>query len=373
MGHWDKNMKLTDFLTAMKTQEASDLYLTIDSPPALRICGELTLFNDTRIQSADMKEMAYSILSPEQIQQFEKTSEMNLAVSEESIGRFRVNIFVQKGSIAMVIRNIQTVPPDVEKLGLPPKLKELMFEKRGLILFVGSTGSGKSTSLAALINYRNEQQSGHIICIEDPIEFLHTHKKSIISQREVGIDTASYEEALKNTLRQAPDIILIGEIRTRETMEQAINFAETGHLCLSTLHANNANQALDRILSFFPEDKKNQLLLDLSFNLRAIIAQRLIPTIEGKRAAAIEVMLGTPLILDYIRRGEISALKEVIEKSENLGMQSFDLALEQLYRQGKISLEEALKNADSSNNLRLKISNTETAPAPSIGINLLEK
>ena len=370
-------MTLTDLFKAMKAEEASDLYLTTGSPPALRVYGNIKPLNDVPLHTAEIKEMAYSLMSAEQIKQFEQTSEMNLAVSEESAGRFRINIFMQKGSIAMVVRNIHTILPDVESLGLPPIVKELITEKRGLILFVGATGAGKSTSLAALINYRNEHQSGHIICIEDPIEFLHPHKKSIISQREVGIDTHSYEEALKNALRQAPDIILIGEIRARETMDQAIIFAETGHLCLSTLHANNANQALERILNFFPEDKRPQLLLDLSFNLKAIIAQRLIPTLEGKRVAAVEVMLGTPLILDYIRRGEINALKELMEKSENLGMQSFDMALEKLYRQGQISLEEALKNADSSNNLRLKIATaTPTLPTESTketGLNLLDK
>jgi twitching motility protein PilU len=372
----ESNMKLTDFFKSMKTEEASDLYLTTDSPPALRIYGTVKFLSETPLHVADIKEMAYSVMSADQIQQFEHSSEMNLAVSEEGTGRFRINIFMQKGSIALVVRNIHTVLPDIDALGLPPIVKELISEKRGLILFVGATGAGKSTSLAALINYRNEAQSGHIICIEDPIEFLHPHKKSLISQREVGIDTVSYAEALKNALRQAPDIILIGEIRARETMEQAIIFSETGHLCLSTLHANNANQALDRILNFFPEDKRPQLLLDLSFNLKAIIAQRLIPTLDGKRVAALEVMIGTPLILDYIRRGEISALKDLMEKSENLGMQSFDMALEKLYRQGKISLEEALNNADSRNNLRLKIETmgpiTECPPKES-GLNLLDK
>lgn len=383
-------MRLNDFFKAMKAEEASDLYLTADSPPAMRLYGTLKFLNDIPLQASEVKEMAYSVMSPEQIKEFEKTSEMNLARSEDGIGRFRINIFVQKCVIAMVIRNIHTVLPDLETLGLPPIIKSLISEKRGLILFVGATGSGKSTSLAALINYRNEHESGHIICIEDPIEFLHTHKKSIISQREVGIDTESYEIALKNTLRQAPDIILIGEIRSRETMEQAITFSETGHLCLSTLHANNANQALDRIINFFPEDKRAQLLLDLSFNLKAIVSQRLIPTVEGKRIAAVEIMLGTPLTLDYIRRGEISALKELMEKSGHLGMQSFDMALEKLYREGRISLEEALNNADSRNNLQLKINLTVGAPqapippnsaleaqktvppAPKNGLNLLD-
>jgi twitching motility protein PilU len=294
-------------------------------------------------------------MDAEQRQHFEMKPEMNLALSLKGIGRFRVNIFIQRSEVGMVIRRIHTEIPSLETLNLPPILKEIITEKRGLVLFVGATGSGKSTSMAALINHRNEQQAGHIITIEDPIEFVHSHKKSIVNQREVGVDTDSYEDALKNTLRQAPDLILIGEIRSRETMEHAIAFSETGHLCVSTLHANSANQALDRIINFFPEERKNQLLLDLSFNLKAIISQRLIPTKDGKRTIAIEILLGTPLILSLINRGEISQLKEVMEKSKNLGMQTFDQALEALYFEGKISLEEAIRNADSKNNLRLKI------------------
>jgi twitching motility protein PilU len=266
-----------------------------------------------------------------------------------------VNIFRQRNSISLVIRNIKMDIPAWEDLGLPPVLTEVIMAKRGLVLFVGATGSGKSTSLASLIDHRNTHSAGHIITIEDPIEFVHSHKKSIVNQREVGLDTDCYEDALKNTLRQAPDVILIGEIRARDTMEHAIAFAETGHLAISTLHANNANQALDRIINFFPEDRRNQLLLDLSLNLRAFVSQRLVKTVDGKRTAAVEILLGTPLVQDMIRRGDVHEIKEVMEKSENLGMQTFDSALYRLYQAGRIDLEEALRNADSPNNLRLKI------------------
>jgi len=290
-----------------------------------------------------------------QIAEFEKTLEMNLAISEPSVGRFRVNIFKQRGEISMVIRNIKTDIPSVETLGLPPVLTQVIMEKRGLILFVGGTGSGKSTSLAALIDYRNTHSGGHIITIEDPIEFVHRHKRSVINQREVGVDTLSYADALKNTLRQAPDVILIGEIRDRETMEHALAFAETGHLAISTLHANSANQALDRIINFFPEERRPQLLADLSGNLRAFVSQRLIPTVDGKRVAAIEVLLNSPMVEALIKRGEVSGLKEIMEKSTGLGMKTFDQALFELHQAGKISMDEAIKNADSANNLRLRI------------------
>jgi len=280
---------------------------------------------------------------------------MNLAYSISNVGRFRVNIFKQRNEISIVARNIVTEIPSADSLGLPPILKDIVMSKRGLVLFVGATGSGKSTSLAAIIDHRNSNSGGHIITIEDPVEFVHKHKKSIINQREVGMDTRSFQAALKNTLRQAPDVILIGEIRDRETMEHAIAFAETGHLCISTLHANNSNQALDRIINFFPEERRNQLLMDLSLNLRAFVSQRLVPTVDGKRCAAIEILLGTPLVSELILRGEIEGIKEVMQKSENLGMQTFDAALFKLYEAGRISLEEALKNADSANNLRLRI------------------
>ncbi|MCS5707508.1 PilT/PilU family type 4a pilus ATPase [Candidatus Berkiella cookevillensis] len=348
-------MDLKALLIQMQQMEGSDLYLTTGAPPSVKAHGKLHPISNTVFEVGEVKKMAYQVMDAEQRQHFEMKPEMNLALSLKGIGRFRVNIFVQRSEVGMVIRRIHTEIPSLETLHLPPILKEIITEKRGLVLFVGATGSGKSTSMAALINHRNEQQAGHIITIEDPIEFVHTHKKSIINQREVGVDTDSYEDALKNTLRQAPDLILIGEIRSRETMEHAIAFSETGHLCISTLHANSANQALDRIINFFPEERKNQLLLDLSFNLKAIISQRLIPTKDGKRTIAVEILLGTPLILSLINRGEISQLKEVMEKSKNLGMQTFDQALEALYFEGKISLEEAIRNADSKNNLRLKI------------------
>lgn len=348
-------MDLKSLLIQMQQMEGSDLYLTAGAPPSVKAHGKLRPISQTAFESGEVKKIAYQVMDAEQRQLFEKKPEMNLALSLKDIGRFRVNIFLQRSEVGMVIRRIHTEIPSLESLGLPPVLKEIITEKRGLVLFVGATGSGKSTSMAALINHRNEQQEGHIITIEDPIEFIHAHKKSIINQREVGVDTDSYEDALKNTLRQAPDLILIGEIRSRETMDHAIAFAETGHLCVSTLHANSANQALDRIINFFPEERKNQLLLDLSFNLKAIISQRLIPMKDGKRTIAVEILLGTPLVLSLINRGEISQLKEVMEKSKNLGMQTFDQALEALYFDGKISLEEAIRNADSKNNLRLKI------------------
>jgi twitching motility protein PilU len=299
------------------------------------------------------------MMDAEQRASFEQVPEMNLAISEQGIGRFRVNIFKQRNCYALVIRNIKVDIPNAESLGLPQILKDKIMEKRGLILFVGGTGSGKSTSLAALIDHRNSNASGHIITIEDPIEFIHPHKKSLVNQREVGVDTLSYEDALKNTLRQAPDVILIGEIRSQETMEHALAFAETGHLCLSTLHANNANQALDRIINFFPEERRGQLLMDLSLNLQAFVSQRLVPTIEGKRVAAIEILLGTKLVSDLIHKGDIHGIKEAMEKSENLGMQTFDMHLLRLYKSGVISLDEALRNSDSPNNLKLKINLSE--------------
>jgi twitching motility protein PilU len=340
-------------------KDASDIYLTTGAPPSAKFDGVLRPIEKASMPAGKVKEIAYGIMDDEQIAEFERKPEMNLALSEPGIGRFRVNIFKQRNQVAMVIRNIKTDIPQMEALGLPATLSKIIMSKRGLVLFVGATGSGKSTSLASLIDYRNTNSTGHIITIEDPIEFVHQHKKSIVNQREVGMDTDSYEDALKNTLRQAPDVILIGEIRDRETMEHAMAFAETGHLAISTLHANNANQAMDRIINFFPEERRNQLLLDLSLNLRAFISQRLIPTVEGKRCAAIEILLGTPLVCDMIKRGDISELKEIMEKSRNLGMQTFDQALFDLHKEGKISEEEAIRNADSANNLRLKISLSE--------------
>jgi twitching motility protein PilU len=348
-------MEFKDYLKILAHHDGSDLYLTVDAPPAGKFEGVLKPLENVKLTPARIKEIAYSLMDEDQQKAFEHVPEMNLAISEPGVGRFRVNIFKQRNSFALVIRNIKIDIPNADKLGLPPILRKSIMEKRGLILFIGGTGSGKSTSLAALIDYRNTNAAGHIITIEDPIEYLHSHKKSLINQREVGVDTLSYEDALKNTLRQAPDVILIGEIRSRETMEHALAFAETGHLCLSTLHANNSNQALDRIINFFPEDRHSQLLLDLSLNLKAFVSQRLVPTVDGKRTAAIEILLGTQLVRDLIQKGDIHGIKEVMEKSENVGMQTFDSHLLRLYKEGTISLEDALQNSDSPNNLKLKI------------------
>jgi len=352
-------MGFRDLLRILVEKEGSDLFLTTDAPPSIKAFGKLLPLGSQKPPGPAIRKIAWQVMDDEQIAAFEKNPEMNLAIAEAGVGRFRVNIFRQRGEVSMVVRHIKTELPHWRDLGLPAILPELVMKKRGLILFVGGTGSGKSTSLAALMDYRNENSDGHIITVEDPVEFIHPHKNCIVNQREVGMDTASYEEALKNTLRQAPDVILIGEIRTQQTMEHALAFAETGHLCLSTLHANNANQALDRIINFFPEDRHKQLFLDLSLNLRGMVSQRLIPTPDGKRAAAIEILIGTPRVADLIKGGKISELKEVMEKSEQQGMKTFDAALYDLYRKGRISYEEALKNADSKNNLRLRIQLSE--------------
>ncbi|MES2603589.1 MAG: PilT/PilU family type 4a pilus ATPase [Pseudomonadota bacterium] len=349
-------MDIKVLLKEMVDADGSDLFLTFGAAPSMKAFGKMVPMREQRFEEGDVKRIAYGLMNEEQRMLFEKSPECNLAIMPEGIGRFRVNIFQQRGEVGMVCRTIKTDIPDFRKLGLPDVLTTLMMNKNGLILFVGGTGSGKSTSLASLIDYRNANHAGHIITIEDPVEFVHPHKMSIVNQREVGMDTKSYEEALKNTLRQAPDVILIGEIRTAETMEHALAFAETGHLCLSTLHANNANQALDRIINFFPEERHKQLFHDLSLNLRGFVSQRLIPTVDGKRAAAIEILLGTPRVAELVKGGKIEELKEVMEKSEAAGMRTFDSALFHLYKSGKITLEEALKNADSKNNLRLKIS-----------------
>lgn len=348
-------MGFDEYLRVLAKNGGSDLYLSTGAPPCAKFEGALKPIDRTPMAPGVIKDIAYEIMDKEQATEFEHELEMNLAYSIRNVGRFRVNIFRQRNEISIVARNIVTEIPSVDDLGLPPILKEVMLSKRGLVLFVGATGSGKSTSLAALIDYRNTHSSGHIITIEDPVEFIHRHKKCIVNQREVGVDTRSFQKALKNTLRQAPDVILIGEIRDRETMEHALAFAETGHLCISTLHANNANQALDRIINFFPEERRPQLLMDLSMNLRAFVSQRLIPTIDKKRCAAIEILLGTPTIADLILRGQMEDIKANMEKSANIGMQTFDLALFNLWKDGKISEEEALKNADSPNNLRLRI------------------
>ncbi|WMS85696.1 PilT/PilU family type 4a pilus ATPase [Pleionea litopenaei] len=350
-------MEFLDFLKILATKDGSDLYLSTGAPPCAKFQGVLKPLERDPLTQARIKEIAYQVMSEDQQKDFEQQLEMNLAISEKGVGRFRVNIFKQRNDIALVIRNIKTDIPNYKNLGLPDVLTKVIMEKRGLILFVGGTGSGKSTSLAALIDYRNSnaKEGGHIITIEDPVEFVHRHKRCIVNQREVGVDTLSFHEALKNTLRQAPDVILIGEIRDRETMEHALAFAETGHLAISTLHANNANQALDRIINFFPEERRNQLLNDLSLNLKAFVSQRLVPTIDGKRCAAIEILLGSPTVQELVKRGEVHEIKEIMEKSLNLGMQTFDRALFRLWEDEKISLDEALKNADSPNNLRLMI------------------
>lgn len=348
-------MEFHSFLRTIVERDGSDLYLSTGAPPSIKVLGKLTPISDKVFDKGQVKAIAYEIMDQGQIAEFEAKPEMNLAISEAGIGRFRVNIFRQRSDVAMVIRVIKTEIPHFRDLGLPDIVPKLVLQKRGLVLFVGGTGSGKSTSLASLIDYRNTHTSGHIITIEDPVEFLHPHKQCIVNQREVGVDTDSYEDALQNTLRQAPDVILIGEIRSRETMEHALAFAETGHLCISTLHANNANQALERIINFFPEERHKQLYLDLSLNLRGIISQRLIPTVDEKRAAAIEVLLATPRVIDLIKGGKITEIREVMEKGENQGMKTFDSALCELYDAGTITLQEALLNADSRNNLRLKI------------------
>ena len=345
-----------ELLKIMLTQKSSDLFITANYPPAMKIDGKMTKVGPQNLSAAHTLALVKSVMTDKQIEEFESTKECNFAISPNGIGRFRVNAFVQQGSAGMVMRVIPTELPTIDGLGAPQILKEVVMSKRGLCILVGGTGSGKSTTLAAMVDYRNEHSFGHIITIEDPVEFVHPHKNCVVMQREVGIDTDNWEIALKNTLRQAPDVILMGEIRDAETMEHAMAFAETGHLCLATLHANSANQAIDRIINFFPEERHQQLLMDLSLNLRGMISQRLIPKKGSKgRAAAVEIMLNTPLISELIFKGETSEIKEIMKKSREFGMQTFDQALEDLYAQGKISYEEALRNADSVNDLRLSI------------------
>jgi len=348
-------MQIKEWLTRLASDGGSDLYLSTGAPPCAKFDGELRPIGSTVLGPGEIAAIAHDIMDEPQREEFKRELEMNLAISIAGVGRFRINIFNQRNEVSIVARNIVTDIPHWRDLGLPEILTDLIMRKRGLILFVGATGSGKSTSLAAMIDHRNANSAGHIVTVEDPVEFVHRHKRSIVNQREVGVDTRSWHNALKNTLRQAPDVILIGEIRDRETMEHAISFAETGHLCISTLHANNANQALDRIINFFPDQKRRQLLLDLSLNLQAFVSQRLIPNQQGARSAAIEILLGTPTVKELITRGDIGSIKEVMEKSEELGMKTFDKALFDLYEAGKITAEEALKNADSVNNLRLRI------------------
>ena len=352
-------MGFKDLLKMMIEKDGSDLFLTTGAPPSMKAFGKLVPLIDKPLPEGMVKKIAYQSMNEDQIKDFEKAPEMNMAVADPDIGRFRVNIFQQRGEIGIVARNIKTEIASADSLGLPPILKDVIMLKRGLILFIGGTGSGKSTSLAALIDHRNKNSDGHIITIEDPVEFVHAHQGCIVNQREVGVDTNSYEDALENTLRQAPDVILIGEIRSQETMEHALAFAETGHLCLSTLHANNSNQALDRIINFFPDERHKQLFLDLSLNLQAFVSQRLIPTKDGKRAAAIEILIGTPRVCDLIKTGKVLEIKEVMEKGEQQGMKTFDSALFDLYKKGIISYEETLKNADSKNNVRLRIQLSE--------------
>jgi twitching motility protein PilU len=352
-------MEIDALLGLLASQNGSDLYLSTGAPPSARFEGVLKPLADQPFKPGEVAAIAASIMDAEQRLEFDRELEMNLAISLTGVGRFRVNIFKQRNDVSIVARNIKLDIPRFENLKLPPVLLETVMLKQGLMLFVGATGSGKSTSLAALIDYRNRHSSGHIITIEDPVEYIHRHKKSIINQREVGVDTRSFHAALKNTLRQAPDVVLIGEIRDRETMEHALAFADTGHLVISTLHAHNAHQALDRIINFFPEERRTQLLHDLGNNLKAVVSQRLVHTRDGQRRAAVEVMIGTPTIGDLIRRNELDELKNIMEKSAQLGMQTFDDALFALVKEGVVSEDEALKNADSANNLkrRLKFNN----------------
>jgi twitching motility protein PilU len=353
-------MPIKKYLEVLAKHDGSDLYLSTGAPPSGKFQGVLKPLGKEPLKPGQIAEMIKDVLDEDQMYEFEHELELNMAISLPGVGRFRLNIFRQRNEVSVVARNIVTDIPKFDDLGLPEILKKVVTSKRGLILFVGGTGSGKSTSLASLIDHRNETSAGHIITIEDPVEFVHNHKKSIINQREVGVDTKSFQAALKNTLRQAPDVILIGEIRDAETMEHALAFAETGHLAISTLHANNANQALDRIINFFPSERHAQVLQDIGLNMQAIISQRLIPTVDNKRVAAVEVLLGTKTIQDLVYKGDIDSIKEIMNKSENLGMQTFDAALFKLQQSGKISLEEALKNADSENNLRLRIKLAES-------------
>jgi twitching motility protein PilU len=345
-----------DLLRLMVSKKGSDLFITAGFPPAIKIDGKMTPVSAQALTPAHTADLARSIMNDKQTASFEQTKEANFAISPGDLGRFRVSAFVQMSSVGMVLRTINSSIPNFDDLGLPPVLKDVIMSKRGLVIMVGATGSGKSTTLAAMVGHRNANSYGHIITIEDPVEFVHPHRNCIITQREVGVDTEDWEVALKNTLRQAPDVIQIGEIRDRQTMDHAIAFAETGHLCLATLHANSANQALDRIINFFPEERRQQLLMDLSLNLKGMISQRLIPKKDAKgRAVAVEIMLNSPLIADLIFKGQVHEIKELMKRSRELGMQTFDQALFDLYEAGQITYEDALRNADSVNDLRLAI------------------
>ena len=364
----DQSLKfMHDLLRLMISKNGSDLFITANFPPAIKVDGKIVPVSDQVLNFQHTSELARAIMNDKQSAEFEQTKECNFAISPSDIGRFRVNALVQQGRVAIVLRTINVKIPTLDELGLPPILQEIAMTKRGLVVFVGGTGSGKSTSLAALVDYRNKNSQGHIITIEDPIEYVHEHQGCVITQREVGVDTDSWDAALKNTLRQAPDVILMGEIRDRETMNYAIAFAETGHLCIATLHANSTNQAIDRVINFFPEERRAQLLMDLSLNLKAFVSQRLLPLKDKKgRVAAIEVMLNSPLISDLIFKGDIHEIKEIMKKSRELGMQTFDQAHFDLYEAGKITYEDGLRNADSVNDLRLQIKlNSKDAKEPS--------
>lgn len=364
-------LDINNFFREMTTEKASDMFITVGAPAVMKVDGSLKPLTEEELTPQQTKDLVMGIMTPNQKQVFESTHECNFAVGLAGVGRFRVSAFYQRNQPGMVIRRIETTIPTVDGLGLPPVIKELAMTKRGIILFVGATGTGKSTSLASMIGYRNEHSSGHIITIEDPIEFVHRHRGCVVTQREVGVDTDSWEAALKNTLRQAPDVILIGEIRTRESMDHALAFAETGHLVLATLHANNANQTMDRIVNFFPEERHKQLLMDLSLNLKGIVAQQLIPRSDGKgRKAVLEVLLGTPLIQDYIREGKIDSIKEVMKSSTELGMTTFDQELIKAYLNNEISFEDALKYADSANEVRLRIKLSSGKSGGSMGNSL---
>ena len=347
---------VNDLLKLMVSRGGSDLFITADFPPAMKVDGKVTKVSPQPLNAAHTMALARSVMNDKQVAEFERSKECNFAIAPPGIGRFRVSAFIQQGKVGMVLRVIPMTVPTIDGLVVPQILKEVALAKRGLCILVGATGSGKSTTLAAMVDWRNDNSFGHIITIEDPIEFVHPHKNCVVTQREVGVDTDSWGAALRNTLRQAPDVILMGEIRDRETMEHAVSFAETGHLCMATLHANNANQALDRIINFFPEERRAQLLMDLSLNLKAMISQRLIPRQDGRgRVAVVEIMLNSPLISDLIFKGDVSEIKEIMKKSRNLGMQTFDQALFDAYESKLITYEDALRNADSLNDLRLQI------------------
>jgi twitching motility protein PilU len=356
-------MDIRSLLAQMAAREASDLYLTVDSAPMLRVESETYTLGEEKLSAPEVERFANALMSERQRAIFEEKQEMNLAISSDRLGRFRINVFRQRGNVAVVVRQIKTRVPTLDELRLPGVLKQIAMSRRGLVLVTGATGSGKSTTLAAMLDYRNETDQGHILTVEDPIEFVHPHKHCLISQREVGFDTASFNEALRNAMRQAPDVILIGEVRDLETMEAAVTFAETGHLCLATLHSNNANQAIERVMNFFPITRHPEIYLQLSLNLRAIISQRLIPGVSGKRVAALEILMDTPWVKELIKKGEVDVVKEAIERSAQDGGQTFDQSLFELHEAGLIDAEQTLANADSANNLRIRMKNLDISRA----------